>query len=188
MSVAETLTRMCGVWHDRVQVYDLAGRVLDADVWSGTPGQAPFENLVYIDFNGHAYRQTNVTIAGRPLHVRTFTGRLDDGVLVFDRLGPDDPEHIGLSGGPGVLVFAARRVTEAWCRYAEPDFIRLLGDDARTRTTLLYRGGAAIRTLTADGRRVAARGDRRVPIDPRGAVGPVHEPRRDTPVFRGDAS
>lgn len=188
MSVADTLASMCGVWHDRVSVYDLAGRPLASDAHSGTPGAAPFENLVYVEFDGRDYRQTNVTIAGRPLHVRSFSGRLDDGVLVFDALGPGDPVHVGVSGGPGVLFFAARNVTDAWLRYAEPDCIRLVADGVRTRTTLLYRDGIAVRTLTADGLRIAARGDRRVPIDPRGANGPVHQPRSETRVFTGRAS
>jgi hypothetical protein len=183
-SVGHNLTSMSGVWHDHVEVFDLSGAPLQEDTASGTPGAAPFDNLVYIDFDGESYRQTNVTFRGRPLHVRSFRGTLQDGVLVFHRLGPDDPEHIGVSGGPGVLFYGARKVTEAWQRYAEPDCIRLLGPGQRTRTTLLYRGGVAVRTLTAMGTRVAPVADRRVPWDPRGTEGPVHDETRDTLVFK----
>jgi hypothetical protein len=182
-SVGHTLTQMTGVWHDHVECFDLAGLPLAEDTASGTPGACPFDNLVYVDFDGVHYTQTNVTFRGRPFHARTFRGTLEDGVLVFNRLGPDDPEHIGVSGGPGVLVFNPRRVTEAWQRYHEPDFIRLLGPGQRTRTTLLYRNGVAVRTLTANGSRLAATAARRVAGDPRGHDGPVHEPHKDTEVF-----
>ena len=66
-TVADTLTRMRGVWHDHVEVYDLAGNPLSEDALSGTPGPAPFDNLVYVDFDGFIYRQTNVTFRGRPI-------------------------------------------------------------------------------------------------------------------------
>ena len=183
-SVAHTLGAMRGVWHDHVEIFDLSGRPLAADERSGTPGAAPFDNLVYIDFDGRNYVQTNVTFRGRPLHARTFRGRIEAGVLVFARLGPDDPEHIGVSGGAGVLFFNPRRVTEAWGRYHEPDCIRLLGPGVRTRTTLLYRDGVAVRTLTAHGNRLAPVADRPLAWDPRGADGAVHEAHRDTTVFR----
>jgi len=182
-TVGQTLTRMRGVWHDHVRVFDLSGAPLDADPSSGTPGAAPFDNLVYIDFDGRNYKQTNVTFRGRPQHMRTFTGVLEEGVLRFDRLGPSDPEHIGVSGGPGVLFFTGRRITEAWQRYAEPDCVRLLSPGMRTRTTLLYRGGEAVRTLTADGTRLARTARHRLAHDPRGIRGPVHEKRTETHVF-----
>jgi hypothetical protein len=187
-SVAHTLAAMCGTWHDRVEVFDLAGRPLAEDARSGTPGSAPFDNLVYIELEGAEYRQTNVTFRGRPLHVRTFRGSLRDGVLVFAALGPGDPTHLGVSGGPGVLFFGPERVTDAWGRYHEPDCIRLLGPSARTRTTLLYRDGVAVRTLTAYGQKLGPLADRRVPWDPRGPEGPVHEPHRDTRVFAREGS
>lgn len=182
-TVGHTLSRMRGVWHDHVEIFDLSGKPLEEDPQSGTPGAAPFDNLVYVDFDGRIYKQTNVTFRGRPVHVRTFTGVLESGVLLFDRLGPSDPEHIGASGGPGVLFFSGRRVTEAWKRYAEPDCVRLIGSGERTRTTLLYRGGEAVRTLTAYGTRIAPTAERRVAIDPRGPDGPVHEGRSVTKVF-----
>jgi hypothetical protein len=184
-TVGHTLSTLVGVWHDRVEVFSLAGMPLAEDTHSGTPGSAPFDNLVYIAFDGVHYTQTNVTFRGRPFHARTFRGTLDEGVLVFHRLGPDDPEHIGVSGGPGILFFNPRRVTDAWQRYHEPDCIRLLGPGQRTRTTLLYRDGIAQRTLTAYGTKIAPEATRRVPWDPRGPEGDVHEPHRDTSVFRG---
>jgi hypothetical protein len=183
-SVGHTLMQMRGVWHDRVEVYDLSGRPLDADPESGSPGPAPYDNLVYIDFDGADYKQTNVCFRGRSPHVRTFTGSLRDGVLVFDRLGPEAPEHIGASGGPGVLFFAPRAVDAAWQRYSEPDCVRLLGPHRRTRTTLLYRHGVAVRTLTAEGVKLAPTTERRLTCDPRGADGPAHATPGETHVFR----
>ncbi len=183
-SVVDTLLRMRGAWHDRVQVFDLAGTPLAEDADSGTPGPAPYDNLVYVDFDGAEYRQTNVCFRGRPLHARTFTGAIVDGVLVFRKLGPDAPEHIGASGGPGVLFFASREIDDACRRYSEPDCVRLLGPNLRMRTTLLYRRGRAVRTLTAEGTRVSPVADRRVSWDPRGADGPVHALPEDTEVFR----
>lgn len=184
-TVGHTLSLMQGVWHDHIELFDLAGNPLPLDVHSGTPGAAPFDNLVYIDFDGELYRQTNVTFRGRPLHVRSFTGRLVEGILYFDRLGPEAPQHIGVSGGAGVLWFASQTSTDpALARYAEPDCITLDGHGQRTRATVLYRNGVAVRTLTARGVRIAPVADRRVPFDPRGADGPVHDVRSVTTVFR----
>jgi len=182
-SVGHTLMAMRGVWHDRVSIFSLAGVPLADDRYSGTPGPAPLENLVYIDFDGVRYVQTNVAFRGREPSCRSFSGTMTEGVLVFDRLGPDAPEHIGVSGGPGVLIFSARQVCEAWSRYHEPDWVRLIGPGQRTRTTLLYRGGEAVRTLTAEGVKIAPSAERRVIWDPRGPDGPAHEPLRGTHVF-----
>lgn len=182
-SVGHTLTRMTGVWHDHIEIYDLAGKPLAEDSFSGSPGPAPFDNLVYVEFDGERYRQTNVTFRGRPFHARTFGGRLVEGVLHFDRLGPQDPGHIGVSGGPGVLFFAAAVINEATTRYAEPDCVRLIAANQRTRSTLLYRDGKAVRTLTATGWRLAPDASRRVLWDPRGPEGAVHIEHEDTPVF-----
>jgi hypothetical protein len=187
-AVAHTLTAMRGVWHDHVEIFDLQGRLLPEDTQAGTPGAAPFDNLVYVDFDGEHYRQTNVTFAGRPLQVRSFSGRLSEGVLRFDLLGPDDPDHVGVSGGPGMLLFAARRLTGGAQRYFEPDWIRLDAPGRRTRTTLLYREGVVVRTLTACGTRLAPLADSRLAWDPRGPDGPVHEPRRATDVFARERS
>jgi hypothetical protein len=129
------------------------------------------------------YTQTNVTFRGRPQHVRTFTGKVVDGVLHFDRLGPGDPGHVGVSGGPGLLWFVAARIDEALQRFSDPDHIRLLGADQRTRTTTLYRHGELVRILSVSGTRLS--GDPRVrhELDPRGPDGPVHEERSTTHVY-----
>lgn len=182
-SVGETLTAMQGVWHDHIQVFQLNGDVLDDDVWSGTPGPAPFDNLVYVEFDGENYRQTNVTFRGRPLHVRSFQGILQDGVLKFGHLGPKDPTHIGVSAGPGRILFSPLKVTEAWQKYVEPDFIHLPGPGQRTRTTLLYRHGEAVRTMLASGYQLSPDPSRRVSFDPRGPEGSVHEALKPTLVF-----
>jgi hypothetical protein len=183
MSVVETLRRMVGVWQERIETFDLAGRPLTEDTASGTPGPSPFENLVYVDFDGARYTQTNVTYRGRPPHVRTFTGRIEGEVLLFDALGPSDPGHVGVSGGPGVIIFAPRALTPAWSRYLEPDVVRLVGDLERTRTTLLYRDGVAVRSLAARGVKLTEATDRRVSLDPRGEEGEVHGQRSATRVF-----
>ncbi|HUN21508.1 MAG TPA: hypothetical protein PK299_00090 [Anaerolineales bacterium] len=182
-TVAHTLMMMNGIWHDHIELFDLMGNPLPYDDFSGTPGAAPFDNLVYIHFDGETYLQTNVTFAGRPLHVRSFSGKIIDGVLVFDRLGPQAPEHIGVSGGYGILIYAPRQVDEAWQRYNEPDYIRILSPGVRTRTTILYRHGMAVRTLTAHGTLLSPVANQRVSWDPRGAEGAVHNIRSSTQVF-----
>jgi len=174
---------MTGVWHDRVEIFSPSGTPLSDDPASGTPGPSPFENLVYVSFDGHRLTQTNVAFRGRPLGFRTFSGTMVDGVLHFDLLGPNDPGHIGVSGGHGVLFFVAGQLGEATQRYCEPDCVRLLSAAERTRTTVLYRGGKVIRTLTANGVKIAPTADVRVPWDPRGPEGPVHEARELTSVF-----
>ncbi len=183
-SVGHTLTLMNGVWHDHCEVFSPSGEPLAEDSLCGTPGASPWDNLVYVDFDGESYHQTNVTFKGRPFHQRTFQGKLVDGVLYFAKLGPDDPDHVGFSGGPGVLFYSGKHITDAWQRYAEPDCIRLLGPGTRTRTTLLYRDGEAVRCLTANGHKVAPVADRRVPWDPRGPDGPVHGEPKATLVFQ----
>lgn len=182
--VAETLLQMRGAWRERVELYHLSGEALAYDEHAGTPGASPFENLVYVDFDGRNYRQTNVAFKGRPLHVRSFSGAVEEGVLVFHALGPDAPLHIGVSGGPGILVFAPRQVDDAWQRYVEPDVVRLAPPSGRVRTTLLYRNGRAVRTLSAHGERISENTERRLPFDPRGADGPVHEAGGDSVVWR----
>lgn len=178
---------MRGVWHDHIQLYHLDGQALHDDQWSGTPGLAPFDNLVYIEFDGELYRQTNVTFRGRPLHVRSFQGIVQDGVLKFGHLGPNDPTHVGVAAGPGRIIFSPSRVTEAWFNYAEPDFIQMTGPNTRARTTLLYRQGIAVRTLHAEGYKLSPDGGKRHPTDPRGQDGPVHSVPGETGVFQGNA-
>lgn len=187
-SVGHSLALMRGVWHDHIETFNLDGTPLAHDPWSGAPGDAPFDNLVYIDFDGENYLQTNVTFRGRPFHARSFTAKYKDGKLYFDKLGPEAPQHIAISGGVGVLWFLSENNTdEALSRYSEPDCIILDGYDRRTRLTVLYRNGAAVRTLIARGVRIAPTCERRVDFDPRGADGPVHEVRSVTKVYMKNA-
>jgi hypothetical protein len=180
-SVGHNLGLLHGVWHDRVEVFALDGSDLPADHLAGSPGESPFENLVYVDFDGECLALTNVHIRGRAPSAKTFTGRMREGLLVFDELGPGAYENIGMSGGAGVLTFSARELDDATKVYAEPDFVVLTADDERLRHTVLYRNGSAIRTLTARGRRLTRDCSRRHALDPRGPDGPVHEQR-----FRAD--
>jgi hypothetical protein len=179
---------MRGIWHEHVDIFDPTGRPLGEDAHSGSAGPAPYERLVYLDFDGEHYVQTNVACAGRPLEVRTFRGALRDGVLEFDRLGPDAPEHVGVSAGPDAVIFCAREVNAAWQRYSEPDFIVLYNGGRRTRTTVLWREGVVRRTLRAEGVRLSTRADRRVSFDPRGADGDVHDHPLPTRVFTAEAT
>jgi hypothetical protein len=183
-TVGHLLTLMRGVWHDRIELYHLDGAPLPHDAWAGAPGDAPFDNLVYIDFDGENYVQTNVTFAGRPFHARTFTAKMRDGKLYFDKLGPEAPQHVGISGGAGVLWYVSENNTdEGLSRYMEPDCIVLDGYDRRTRMTVLYRNGVAVRTLTAHGVKIAPITEKRVSFDPRGADGTPHDMRSVTKVY-----
>ncbi len=156
-------------------MFEPDGRPLDEDSKAGSPGESPFENLVYIDFDGQRLTITNVHLRGRSASAKTFTGRIVEGLLVFDSLGPGAYENVGMSGGPGVLTFTARRLDKATDVYMEPDFIIVTGPGERTRHTVLYRDGLALRTLTARGKRISATCDARHELDPRGTDGPVHE-------------
>jgi hypothetical protein len=184
-TVGYLLNAMRGIWHDRLEACTLDGQPLDNDPYGSVSGASPFENLVYLDFDGENYRQTNVTFRGRPLHIRSFTGVLKNGILHFDKLGPDDPGHIGVAAGHDTLMFIPAQITDALKRYSEPDFIRLIGTIERTRTTVLYRDGIAVRTLDVRGVKLSPDPTRRLPVDPRGADGDVHETRSVTKVFEG---
>lgn len=176
-SVGYNLMLLRGIWHDHVELFELDGTPLGNDTLagSGTPGPSPFDNLVYIDFDGDLLQLTNVHIRGRDPVAKTFTGRLRDNLLVFDPLGPGAYENIGMSGGPGVLTFNARRLDDATGIYMEPDFIMITAPGERIRHTILYREGVATRTLTARGTRLSPLCESRHAIDPRGEVGEVHE-------------
>jgi hypothetical protein len=187
-TVHDNLTLFRGVWHDVVSGHAPDGTELSHDTFGGTPGPLPYEQLVYLDVrDAHGvtvYEQTNVVLRGRDPHARTFGGRVIDGVLQFDRLGPDAPLMLGVSGGPGVLVFTPARVDGTdMSRFFDPDWIRHLGGDQRTRTTTLYRDGELRRVLTVRGTRISADPTRRVAHDPRGADGPVHDGGRTTTVY-----
>lgn len=177
-SVGHNLMLMRGVWHDHIELYNLDGTPLDDDTLagSGTPGPGPFDNLVYIDFDGKTLYLTNVHIRGREKIAKTFKGELKDNLLVFNPLGPGAYENIGMSGGPGILTFNARTLGKPTDVYMEPDFIMLTAPGERVRHTVLYRNGEALRTLTAKGTRLWPTCDQRHSLDPRGADGPVHEP------------
>jgi hypothetical protein len=181
-SVADNLRLFRGVWHDVITAYHPDGTVMAEDVHGGTPGPTPYEQLVYLDLDGDQFIQTNVVLAGRPLHVRTFTGSVVEGVLRFDPLGLEAPTTIGVSGGPGVLVFLPETSTgEHMGRFHDPDYIRHLGGDQRTRTTTLYRDGNLVRVLTVMGQRISHDPSSRVAHDPRGPSGPPHERTTFTP-------
>ena len=53
-SVGYNLMLLRGTWHDHIELYNLDGTPLDDDsaAGSGSPGPGPFDNLVYIDFDG----------------------------------------------------------------------------------------------------------------------------------------
>jgi hypothetical protein len=183
--VADVLMRMAGTWHDHLVHFAPNGAQLDHDPFGGLPGPTPLDNLVYIECDGVHYRQTNVTFRGRPLHVRSFAGDIVDGVLVFHKLGPSAPEHVGVYGGPDCVIYSPRHVDEAWGRYVEPDMIQLFDSDTRRlRTTLLYRHGALARSLSASGVRLSRDGSVRHAWDPRGVDGPVHDLPSVTQVFK----
>ena len=182
--LASDLLAMVGTWHDVLQGYHPDGSPMAYDEHGGTPGPYPYENLVYISFDGERYRQTNVTFRGRPVHERGFSAVHRDGILYFDQLGPNDPGHIGVSAGPGCIVYLPARIDgDAVHRFADPDYIRVLGADQRTRTTTLYRGGGLVRTLRVAGTRIAATADARVDWDPRGAAGDPHAAQSATTVY-----
>ncbi len=185
-SVGYNLMQMRGVWHDHIELYNLDGTPLDDDsaAGSGTPGPGPFDNLVYLDFDGLQLQLTNVHIRGREPSAKTFRGNLAEGVLRFDELGPGAYENIGMSGGPGILTFNARRLGDATAVYMEPDFILLTAPGERVRHTVLYRQGEAVRTLTARGTRLWPTCDRRHSLDPRGPEGPVHEASFSSPIWQ----
>jgi len=174
-SVGHSLAQLRGTWHDRVELFELDGQPLAEDSKAGSPGSSPFENLVYIDFDGDVLKLTNVHLKGRHSSAKTFTGRMRDDLLVFDSLGPGSYENVGMSGGPGILTFTALSLDKATDVYMEPDFIIITGPGKRTRHTVLYRDGKAVRTLTAVGERLSESCDSRHTMDPRGIEGPVHE-------------
>ncbi|QFU77887.1 hypothetical protein EY643_12930 [Halioglobus maricola] len=174
-----------GTWHDHIELYNLDGTPLDDDsaAGSGTPGPGPFDNLVYIDFDGENFSLTNVHFRGRDPAAKTFTGKLKDNLLVFDPLGPGAYENVGVSGGPGILTFNARQLGPASDVYMEPDFIVLTAPGERIRHTVLYRDGVALRTLTAKGTRLSPTCDSRHELDPRGPGNHVHEAPFRSPIW-----
>lgn len=171
----DDLTSMIGVWHDHLCAYDLQGVIVSEDPFGGVPGPFPYENLVYVDFDGEIYRQTNVTMAGRPLHTRTFTATACDGTLRFAPLGPEAPVHVGVSGGPGLIWFIAEDLASGGLqRYCEPDLIRIEGD-SRRRQTILFRDAALVRPMLVTGTRISHDTGSLHSLDPRPAGSSVHQ-------------
>ena len=173
-SVGYNLALLHGTWRDRVEVFELDGRPLADDSAAGSPGPSPYDNLVYIEFDGARLMLTNVHIRGRDPVAKTFGGELRDDLLYFDSLGPGAYQNIGMSGGPGIMTFAADALSRSTDVYMEPDFIVLTAPDERIRHTVLYRDGKAVRTLTANGTRLSPSCHQRHSEDPRGPDGPVH--------------
>lgn len=178
-SVGHTLLQARGTWHEHVELYNLDGTPLydDTAAGSGAAGPAPYDSLIYLDFDGRYMKQTNVSFRGREVHANTFAAELIDGVLVFAALGPGAFENIGVSGGPGVLIYNSRHIDEACKLYQEPDFIVYTAPGQRLRTTILYHHGEATRTCMGRATRIAPTCDQRASFDPRGEAGDVHEPK-----------
>jgi hypothetical protein len=178
------LISMRGVWCDELTAFGPNGEALSWDDAGGTPGAFPYRNLVYVDFDGERYEQTNVVLDGRAFHQRSFTATVADGRLTFDRLGPDAPVHVGVSGGPGLIWFVAADVgAPGLQRYAEPDLIRIHGD-RRWRDTVLWRNGTLARTLHVDGVRLTLDTTIVHELDPRGPGHPVHGERSVTTHYQ----
>jgi len=180
------LLAMVGVWRDHLTAYDLTGEAVEDDPYGGVPGPFPFDNLVYVDFDPSSgrYLQTNVSIEGRDLSVRTFEADVAEGTLRFGRLGPDAPHHVGVSGGPGLIWFVSERIDEpGLARYCEPDLIRLEGD-SRWRTTVLWRDAVLVRPLLVTGTRVSRDTGTIHPLDPRGPGSAVHGDRSVTRQYQ----
>ena len=185
-SVGYNLMLLRGTWHDHIELYNLDGTPLntDSDLGAGTPGPSPFDNLAYIDFDGYNLKLTNVHIRGRNLAAKTFAGKMEDGLLVFDSLGPGAFNNVGVSGGPGILTFNALELGKHTDVYMEPDFIAITAPGERIRHTVLYRDRVAVRTLTAKGSRLSPTCDQRHASDPRGPDGPVHGEVFVSPIWQ----
>lgn len=182
------LMAMRGVWRDDLAAFGPNGETLAWDDHGGVPGPFPYSNLVYVDFDGERYEQTNVVLDGRPSHQRSFTATVADGRLTFDRLGPEAPVHVGISGGPGLIWFVADDLGEPGLqRYAEPDLIRVQGD-RRWRDTVLWRDGALVRTMHVEGVRLTIDTTRPHELDPRGLDHPVHGERSVTTHYQEPTS
>lgn len=178
------LYSMCGVWRDHLSARGPRGEVLTWDEYGGVPGAFPYENLVYCDFDGERWLQTNVVLSGREHHERSFTATVSNGRLTFDTLGPDAPPHVGISGGPGIIWFVSESNSHPGLhRYAEPDMIRLQGDQ-RWRDTVLWRDGALARVLHVAGERLSRETSQPHELDPRGQDSSTHAQRSVTTNYQ----
>ena len=177
------LFAMCGVWRDTCRAYDPTGDEIYYDHAGGAPGEFPFDNLVYVDFDGERYLQTNVSVDRTTLQERTFGATVANACLTFDRLGPEAPRHVGHSGGPGLIWFVAADCGDPGLRnYCEPDLIRLEGD-RRWRNTVLWRDRSIARLLRVEGVRLSQDTAVRHQLDPR-PPGPVHGARSQTTHYQ----
>lgn len=181
-SVVANLWRLRGVWHERISAWHPDGSPMAFDGHAGVPGPTPYETLVYIDFDGTTYRHTNVVLSGRPDHTRSFRGQIVEGILRFGSLGVGDPGHVGVSGGPGILVFTPAAITDELKKFSDPDWIFVEGD-RRIRTTVLYRGTELRRVLRVVAKRRSLDPTIRQPDDRRGPQGDVHEIPMQVDVF-----
>lgn len=182
-ALVATLSDLRGVWRDRLTAVDGAGRVVNHDPHGGVPGAFPYENLVYIDFDGERFVQTSVVLSGREPAVRTFEARRRDDTLVFTPLGPGAPTIIGVSAVRGHLWFVADDIVhDGISRYAEPDHIHVEGD-RRWRHTVLWRHGALVRVMHVAGSLLSRDTSRRRDDDPRGVDGPVHDTRSEVEMY-----
>ena len=184
----DDLLAMRGVWRDHLRAYDSHGVEVDHDHYGGVSGPFPYENLVYVDFDGSTYTQTNVTLSGRTPSVRTFEASVCSNVLTFRILGPEAPIHIGVSGGPGLIWFVPQSLApDGIQRYSEPDLIRIDGD-RRWRTTVLYRNAEFVRTMLVEGVRLTSVTEVKHALDPRAAAESVHAIRSSTDHYRSTAT
>jgi hypothetical protein len=173
MTVIDTLGAMVGVWHDHLEAFTPAGEPVMWDEFGSSVGAYPYDNVVYVDFDGTDYVQTNVVFRGRDHHARTFSGTVRDGVLFFNHLGENAPQHVGVSAGPGRIIYCSQRLDHpGLLNYAEPDYVQLTSDHERERT---YRAGEVVRTLRVTGVRLTTSTKRRHNLDPRGPGTEVHD-------------
>lgn len=182
-ALAATLLDLRGVWRDRLTAVDGSGREVTHDPHGGVPGAFPYENLVYIDFDGEHFVQTSVVSSGRDPAVRTFEARRNGETLVFTRLGPGAPNIVGISPMRGHLWFVADDILhDGISRYAEPDHVHVEGD-RRWRHTVLWRHGSLVRVMHVAGSLLGRDTSRRRSDDPRGADGPVHDTRSEVEMY-----
>ena len=161
--LADDLAAMVGVWHDHLEAFGPDGSPVTEDPHGGVPGPFPYDNLVYFDFDGSTVTQTNVTFRGREPNVRTFESDLVDGVLRFRRLGPEAPQHVGVSGGPGIIWF----VPESWNEPGTRPLQRTGPHPPRRRPPVAYHRAVPPRPAGADHARHRRTGQRRHRRPPR---------------------
>jgi len=182
--LGETLADLTGVWHDRLTAVDGSGRAVAHDPHGGIPGEFPYDNLVYIDFDGTRFVQTSVVLSGRDAAVRTFEAHRRGDTLRFVPLGPGAPAIVGISPVRGHLWFVAEPIThEGISRYAEPDHIHVEGA-RRWRHTVLWRHGELVRVMHVAGDLLSRDVGVRHADDPRGTDGGVHDALSEVDMYR----